>query len=148
MYQDAFAVPSVTTRVQSGYEGFHHKKYVISSVLFSSIITFANIVSTCDADGVVNMLNDLYHRCDACADEHGVYKLKVGFHSGPLVAGVIGHKSPVTTSTVIPSTSLRACVAPASRAGYTSPTSLSTGEQNLKVISWIPDRSPDFSPIH
>ncbi|KAL8603727.1 hypothetical protein ACOMHN_024343 [Nucella lapillus] len=118
-------------------------KYKSATVLFSSTLTFADIVWSCSADQVVDMLNDMYFRFDNHTDMHRVYKvetigdaymavtgvpeaqedhvermanfamdmveaasyvrspatgyplqIQVGFHSGSVVAGVIGHKKP------------------------------------------------------
>ncbi|XP_076469689.1 guanylate cyclase soluble subunit beta-2-like [Babylonia areolata] len=119
------------------------EKYDSCTVLFSDIVTFTDITGMCQADQVVNMLNDMYHRFDTHTEAHDVYKvetigdaymavtgvpevqedhaermadfamdmleeaglvhspatglplqIRVGLHTGAVVAGVIGKKKP------------------------------------------------------
>ena len=53
------------------------EKYPNCTVLFSDIVTFTDITVKCQADQVVSMLNDLFHRFDNHTDTHDVHKVIV-----------------------------------------------------------------------
>lgn len=53
---------------------FLPEKFENVTILFSDIVTFTNIASSCSPMDVVSMLNDLYERFDKKTNEHDVYK--------------------------------------------------------------------------
>nr|XP_042698675.1 guanylate cyclase soluble subunit beta-2-like isoform X2 [Chrysemys picta bellii] len=64
------------------------------TILFSDIVTFTNICSACEPIQIVNMLNSMYSKFDRLTSVHNVYKIRVGIHTGPVLAGVVGEKMP------------------------------------------------------
>ncbi|TKS81023.1 Guanylate cyclase soluble subunit beta-2 [Collichthys lucidus] len=64
------------------------------TILFSDVVTFTNICSLCEPIQIVLMLNSMYLRFDRLTTVHNVYKIRVGLHSGPVLAGVVGEKMP------------------------------------------------------
>ncbi|XP_042698675.2 guanylate cyclase soluble subunit beta-2-like isoform X2 [Chrysemys picta bellii] len=64
------------------------------TILFSDIVTFTNICSGCEPIQIVNMLNSMYSKFDRLTSVHNVYKIRVGIHTGPVLAGVVGEKMP------------------------------------------------------
>ncbi|KAL8566650.1 hypothetical protein ACOMHN_055587 [Nucella lapillus] len=64
------------------------ERYDSCTVLFSDIVTFTDITAMCQADQVVNMLNDMYHRFDTHTEAHVVYKVETIGDAYMAVTGV------------------------------------------------------------
>ncbi|KAJ7324863.1 hypothetical protein JRQ81_017883 [Phrynocephalus forsythii] len=88
------------------------------TILFSDVVTFTNICAQCEPIQIVLMLNAMYLRFDRLTTVHDVYKvetigdaymvvggvpvpvsthaerIRVGIHTGPVLAGVVGEKMP------------------------------------------------------
>ncbi|XP_014735070.1 PREDICTED: guanylate cyclase soluble subunit beta-2-like isoform X2 [Sturnus vulgaris] len=64
------------------------------TILFSDVVTFTNICAQCEPIQIVLMLNSMYLRFDRLTTVHDVYKIRVGIHTGPVLAGVVGEKMP------------------------------------------------------
>ncbi|XP_043918375.1 guanylate cyclase soluble subunit alpha-1 isoform X2 [Protopterus annectens] len=70
------------------------KKFDNVTMLFSDIVGFTAICSQCTPMQVITMLNELYTRFDYQSDELDVYKMRIGLHSGSVLAGVVGVNMP------------------------------------------------------
>ncbi|KAJ3583287.1 hypothetical protein NHX12_029502 [Muraenolepis orangiensis] len=117
--------------------------FEVCTILFSDVVTFTQICSSCQPIQIVHMLNSMYSRFDRLTEIHGVYKvetigdaymvvggvpvatpshahrvanfalgmrlaarevtnpvtgqhihIRVGLHTGPVLAGVVGDKMP------------------------------------------------------
>ncbi|XP_033111859.1 guanylate cyclase soluble subunit alpha-2-like [Anneissia japonica] len=64
------------------------------SMLFSDLVGFTAICSTATPMMVVNMLNTLYTEFDTFCEFLDVYKMRIGLHTGSVVAGIVGRKMP------------------------------------------------------
>ncbi|CAB4059752.1 E4.6.1.2 [Lepeophtheirus salmonis] len=114
---------SVATRLRNGEGSMNTcEAFECVTMLFSDIVGFTTICSSLRPPQVVKLLNDLYTVFDFLVDQNAVYKVeticdmafdmvdgisilrdfssgknlevRVGCHSGPVVAGVIGNKMP------------------------------------------------------
>ncbi|GLG93357.1 Head-specific guanylate cyclase [Gryllus bimaculatus] len=64
------------------------------TMLFSDIVGFTSICSTATPMMVINMLQDLYSQFDMLCGQLDVYKMRIGLHTGTVLAGVVGKKMP------------------------------------------------------
>nr|XP_006822272.1 PREDICTED: guanylate cyclase soluble subunit beta-2-like [Saccoglossus kowalevskii] len=64
------------------------------TVLFSDVVKFTDMCAVCKPIQIVHLLNEMYVMFDRLTSVHDVYKIRVGIHSGPVVAGVVGQKMP------------------------------------------------------
>uniref|UniRef100_A0A3Q1ESL2 Guanylate cyclase soluble subunit alpha-1 n=1 Tax=Acanthochromis polyacanthus TaxID=80966 RepID=A0A3Q1ESL2_9TELE len=70
------------------------KKFDRVTMLFSDIVGFTAVCSICTPMQVITMLNELYTRFDHHCGELDVYKMRIGLHSGSVLAGVVGVRMP------------------------------------------------------
>ncbi|KAI4899888.1 hypothetical protein NFI96_012085 [Prochilodus magdalenae] len=69
-------------------------EFKVCTILFSDVVTFTNICAACEPIQIVHMLNSMYSKFDRLTNVHDVYKIRVGLHTGPVLAGVVGEKMP------------------------------------------------------
>ncbi|GLD64771.1 guanylate cyclase soluble subunit beta-2-like protein [Lates japonicus] len=69
-------------------------EFDVCTILFSDVVTFTNICAACEPIDIVHMLNSMYSKFDRLTNVHDVYKIRVGLHTGPVLAGVVGEKMP------------------------------------------------------
>ncbi|KAF0312341.1 Soluble guanylate cyclase gcy-35 [Amphibalanus amphitrite] len=84
--------PEVAHKLKSG--DHVQEAFESATILFSDIVTFTVIASKCEPNQIVMLLNEMYIRFDAATENNRVYKIRVGVHTGPSVAGVVGQKMP------------------------------------------------------
>ncbi|TKS68251.1 Guanylate cyclase soluble subunit beta-1 [Collichthys lucidus] len=70
------------------------KKFERVTMLFSDIVGFTAVCSHCTPMQVITMLNELYTRFDHHCGELDVYKMRIGLHTGSVLAGVVGVRMP------------------------------------------------------
>ncbi|XP_048453905.1 guanylate cyclase soluble subunit alpha-2 [Rhincodon typus] len=70
------------------------RKFDDVTMLFSDIVGFTAICAQCTPMQVISMLNELYTRFDYQCGILDIYKLRIGIHSGSVLAGVVGVKMP------------------------------------------------------
>ncbi|KAG5448214.1 Soluble guanylate cyclase 88E [Clonorchis sinensis] len=64
------------------------------SVCFTKVVNFGAKCMQISVEEVIQLLNNMYTIFDALTESHKVYKLFVGCNTGPIVAGVVGYKTP------------------------------------------------------
>ncbi|KAH7967802.1 hypothetical protein HPB52_002552 [Rhipicephalus sanguineus] len=72
------------------------EKFEMVSCLFSDIVGFTALCGSENVQpmDIVRLLNRLYVQFDSLTNLHGVYKIRIGIHSGPAMAGVVGTQMP------------------------------------------------------
>uniref|UniRef100_A0A3B4AD98 guanylate cyclase n=1 Tax=Periophthalmus magnuspinnatus TaxID=409849 RepID=A0A3B4AD98_9GOBI len=81
---------------QKLWQGQHvpARKFDDVTMLFSDIVGFTAVCAQCTPMQVISMLNELYTRFDYQCGILDVYKLRIGIHTGSVLAGVVGVKMP------------------------------------------------------
>uniref|UniRef100_A0A6I8N4X4 guanylate cyclase n=1 Tax=Ornithorhynchus anatinus TaxID=9258 RepID=A0A6I8N4X4_ORNAN len=70
------------------------RKFDDVTMLFSDIVGFTAICAQCTPMQVISMLNELYTRFDHQCGFLDIYKMRIGIHSGSVLAGVVGVRMP------------------------------------------------------
>ncbi|XP_046432246.1 head-specific guanylate cyclase isoform X2 [Neodiprion fabricii] len=85
--------PDIAKRLWLG-EPIEAKTYADVTMLFSDIVGFTAICSTATPMMVINMLQNIYEKFDIYCGQLDVYKMRIGIHTGTVLAGVVGKKMP------------------------------------------------------
>ncbi|KAK2185784.1 hypothetical protein NP493_222g01034 [Ridgeia piscesae] len=109
--------PKIAMQLRDGKK-VQAEKFRQVTILFSDIVTFTNIAAAVQPTDIVSMLDEMYSRFDKLTTLHDVYKIRIGIHTGSVVAGVVGQKMPryclfgdtVNTASRMESNGIPACI--------------------------------------